>query len=499
MDRNFRNKLTVIFISFTLLISLVIILADYQKLKSNVEKNLDIRIQMAEDEIITALSTIDKVYNLLDLDQTWQMEGYSITLKEKYEENPDFSSWDFDALKKELDMDVFIIDEHNVVVESSYKDDIGLDFDECCRNFGKLLTERRESGVFSYDSLDIHQNTGEFKKFSYLPTSDRKYLIELSYYLEDKAVFKEFNFMDTTHRLEEENDQIKSIRVYNSLGLLLGEKMKGGKNNRIESFKKDVFNESFKQFASREMTVKENGQLLTYRYIPYRASHAQGLSTNRVVEIAYYEVPFSQVLSSFQKQFIFQLIGITVITVLLSFLLVRIISKPVHLAFHDVLTGLKNRAAFEDTAVEWLRRKETPLHFMIIDLDNFKSVNDLFGHGEGDRILRQAAHIIKEESGHNHLAARIGGDEFVVLFSDHLEQEVLEHAEHMLDSMRKAFGYLQQENIRLSISIGIAKAERDDTIQSLYTKADLALYDAKKKGKDRFSFYNADKQENRPD
>lgn len=490
LDKNFRLKLTGILISFTLLLSLVIIVADYIRLKKNVETGLEIQINMAEDEIITSLATIDKVYNILDVERAESMKEYSQTLLKLYEKQTDFATWDFDSLKEQSGMDIFIIDKSNEVIASSYTPDIGLNFNECCSKFSSLLTERRELGMFSHDALDIQQDTGGFKKFSYMPTPDQNYIIELGYYLEDKLVFKEFNFLDTMHRLENENDQIKSINVYNYLGLLLGDRGIG-KEEKINPTRKAVFEASHKNFETKEMTVKEEGQQITYRYIPYKADTVPGLSTNRVVEIAYYDVPFASVLTSYRNQFLFQTAVIALITIIMSIVLARMIARPVHLAFHDVLTGLKNRAAFEDTAVEWLHQKRSPLQFMIIDLDNFKSVNDSLGHGEGDKLLIQAAKIIDKESGKDHLAARIGGDEFVVLFSRMTDEQVIERANSMLETMRESFSYLEKEDIHLSISIGIAIAEKKDTIHTLYHKADLALYQSKKKGKDQYSLYDS--------
>ncbi len=445
---------------------------------------------MAEDEIITSLSTIDKVYNILDIDRTVNMEAYSFELLELYKQNPDFTKWDFEGMARDSGMEVFIIDTNNEIIASSYKPDIGLNFNECCKNFGKLLTERRESGIFSHDALDIQQNTGEFKKFTYMPTPDGHYIIELAYYLEDQIEFEEFNFLDTTLRLEKENEQIKSINVFSSLGLLLGDR-RSDREDKIAESREAILKEAFSDFETKEVMVKEEGQVLTYRYIPYKAEKAEGLSTNRVVEIAYYDVPFASVLASYRTKFIYEIIAITMITIILSIIIARMVSRPVHLAFHDVLTGLKNRAVFEDSAVEWLRQKKGPLQFMIIDLDNFKLVNDSLGHGEGDKLLRQAAKIIEKESGSENLSARIGGDEFVVLFSRLTEEEVKVRAERMLETMRDSFSYLAKENIHLSISIGIAIAETKDTMHTLYHKADLALYHSKKKGKDQYSLFHS--------
>lgn len=362
MNKNFRYKLTGILISFTLLLSLIIIVADYVKLKENVKVNLETQIQMAENAIITSLSTIDKVYNVFELERVEQMELYSQELVEQYRTNPDFSTWDYNTMKNESGMDVFILNADNQIIESSYLADIGLDFNACCSDFAILLNKRRESGVFSHDPFDLQQATGEFKKFSYMPTPDKKYIIELAYSLEDKLVFKEFNFLDTMHRLAEENDQIKEVKVYNSIGFLLGNQ-DTSEEKKIHSSRLDIFREVFSTFESKELTIEENGQMLTYRYIPYKADDSVGISTHRVVEIAYYDIPVTSGLKAHRKQFILQIIAIIFVTTILSILLAKIISRPIYLAFHDVLTGLNNRAAFEDAATDWLRKKNGSLRY----------------------------------------------------------------------------------------------------------------------------------------
>lgn len=490
MDRYFRYKLTAVLVSFTLILSLIIVVADYMKLKRSVNDGLELQIENAESEIIESISTIDKVYRVMDIENAKNMEKHSKEMLRLYEQNPDISTWDYDALKQQFGMDVFILNRENIVVESSYLPDVGLNFTECCPKFSELLTERREAGVFSHDPLDIHQKTRAFKKFSYTPTSDGNYLIELAFHLEGEALYKEFNFIDTIQRLEQENEQIKSVKVYNALGLVLGETERS-ETGKIDPARADVFNEAFRRFEMTKTTADDNGQMLTYRYIPYKADDDSGISTNRIVEIAYYDVPFAGVLQSYEKQFIFELIAIACITIILSVILARLIARPIHLAFHDVLTGLKNRAAFEDAAVRWMHQKKEPLHFMIIDLDNFKQVNDTLGHHEGDKLLIQAAAIIKRACGSENLAARIGGDEFVVLCAGKTEQQVMERAEQMLETMRDSFEYLRNENISLSVSIGIAVSDRKDTIHTLYNKADLALYSSKKQGKDQYTMYDA--------
>ena len=147
------------------------------------------KISMAEDKIINNLATIDKVYDLFDEQTAEMMESYSMELLEKYEEEPDFKKWDFELLKDKYKMDIFILDDTNTVIHSSFTEDVGTDFQECCPGFSSLLDERREGKTFTADGMDIQSKTGEVKKFSYMPTPDHKYLIELGFLLEDHEYF----------------------------------------------------------------------------------------------------------------------------------------------------------------------------------------------------------------------------------------------------------------------------------------------------------------------
>ena len=132
LDRYFRLYLTIILIIFTLIFSGAIGFYDYyigqQKIHSNHEKE----IEMIGDAVVQSLHTIDQVYNLTDDIIGKEMEENFDVLLGMYEENPSVDEWDFQRLKEQLGMDVFIIDEQNTVVYSSFLRDIGLNFNECC-------------------------------------------------------------------------------------------------------------------------------------------------------------------------------------------------------------------------------------------------------------------------------------------------------------------------------------------------------------------------------
>lgn len=482
-------KLTIILIIFSLLLSFVIALFDYMKLKENVVISQNTKISMAEDKIVSSLSTIDTVYDLFDEEMAKKMKDFSMELVHKYEEESNFERWDFQELKNRFGMEVFILDSKNTVVNSSFAEDIGLSFSECCPGFSKLLDSRREGDDFSHDGMDIQSRTGEIKKFSYTPTPDHLYLIELAVSLEQEEIFKQFNFLETSRELENTYDIIDSIHVYNVGGFLLGHKTENFKQKKIEEPFYSIFKEVSKSGKLQELIVEEEGRQKTYRYIPYEADEKRGYSTNRVVEIVYNDSELTGLLQSYKNQFIFQLLAIVIAAVAVSFLIGRLVATPIHLAFHDSMTGLKNRAAFEDEVQRNLAGRND-LALLMIDLDNFKLVNDRLGHGEGDRILKQTAAIIADVVGPKAIAARVGGDEFLVQFKSHAVHFVQRVAEELLVKIEEGVSDIKAtEQIQISVSIGICFSEKDDNFDTLYAKADEALYVSKESGKNQYSIY----------
>jgi diguanylate cyclase (GGDEF)-like protein len=445
---------------------------------------------MIEDKIVNNLATIDKVYDLFDEQTAEQMETFSMELLEKYKEEPDFRKWNFTLLKEKYKMDIFILNDKNTVIHSSFTEDIGLGFQKCCPGFSSLLDKRREGDAFITDGMDIQSKTGEVKKFSYTPTPDHKYLIELGFLLEDHEIFKQFNFLQTIDELIQEYNDINSIKVYNSGGNALGVKTEGFEQQHIQQPHKKVFEKVRGSGESDELVLTEGGKQVTYRYIPYSADERKGYSTDRVVEIAYNNQAMTGLLAESKHQFFLQLLVTLIGSIILSFLIARLVAMPIHLAFHDSLTGLKNRAAFEDEISKRLERKNQKIALMMIDLDNFKSVNDYLGHGEGDRILKIAATTIQETVGAGNFAARVGGDEFLVLLDLNDTPNLKTLADDLLHRINEKMKFhLNEKSIQTSISIGVAVAAENDDFETLYEKADQALYQSKENGKNQYNVY----------
>ncbi len=170
-----------------------------------------------------------------------------------------------------------------------------------------------------------------------------------------------------------------------------------------------------------------------------------------------------------------------------------------HQALHDALTGLPNRVLALDRAEQMLaraRRRHTPAAALYIDLDGFKHINDTFGHAAGDELLRIVAARLSGIVRESDTAARLGGDEFIVL----AEGSTLDAgpelvAERLIEVLRVPYelGGEEARQVSVTASIGIAVGMRESA-DELLRDADVALYEAKAAGKNRYTMFESSMQ-----
>ncbi len=155
------------------------------------------------------------------------------------------------------------------------------------------------------------------------------------------------------------------------------------------------------------------------------------------------------------------------------------------LATTDPLTGIANRRFFEDmfhTFQAAGKRYRFPLFLLIFDIDDFKQINDSFGHNTGDSVLRELAALVQRNIRQSDIFARWGGDEFLILFhaatwnNAHAAAKQLQHA---------ISGFSFDSRLHVSCSCGLARVHSDDTLDKALSRTDSALYHAKKNGKNR--------------
>ena len=165
-----------------------------------------------------------------------------------------------------------------------------------------------------------------------------------------------------------------------------------------------------------------------------------------------------------------------------------------YLAYHDSLTALPNRSLFSkllSQSINHAHRYDRRLAVLFLDLDRFKYINDTLGHEAGDRLLQEVAARLKACLRSSDTVARLGGDEFVALLPELNEEKyVATIAQKILSSVARPFGLLGQE-FRVTASIGISTYPQDGLDeQTLIKNADIAMYQAKERGKNNFQFYS---------
>jgi diguanylate cyclase (GGDEF)-like protein/PAS domain S-box-containing protein len=164
------------------------------------------------------------------------------------------------------------------------------------------------------------------------------------------------------------------------------------------------------------------------------------------------------------------------------------------MATHDEMTKLPNRRLFQqrlEHALIRAHRHNSLLGVLYLDLDDFKFVNDTYGHDMGDMLLRSLAGRVLECVRENDTVARIGGDEFTVILEDAYQiDDIVTVTKRIIESVSKPFA-LSNHETTVTISIGISVYPADgDTTQELLKKSDMAMYKAKRQGKNNLQFFS---------
>jgi diguanylate cyclase len=155
-------------------------------------------------------------------------------------------------------------------------------------------------------------------------------------------------------------------------------------------------------------------------------------------------------------------------------------------ALVDPVTELPNRAAWDERLrqehARW-RRFGAPLCLAVFDVDNFKSINDRFGHAAGDKALRIIASALRSRLRQTDFIARYGGEEFAVLLIGATRSGALKVAEEMRLAVARSGLHTRAKPVEVTISAGISEFEGEDTAETVFERADAALYEAKRSGK----------------
>lgn len=172
----------------------------------------------------------------------------------------------------------------------------------------------------------------------------------------------------------------------------------------------------------------------------------------------------------------------------------RLLNELRSLAFNDFLTSLPNRRSIKEQlsfSIEEASRSSKKLGVLFIDLDEFKIINDTFGHSIGDNLLQKVSCRLRTVTRTKDVVARLGGDEFVIVLHDIDDfDEVKCIADRIINSFKKPF-VLSDIHIHITCSIGVSLfPDNGDGLDILFKNADIAMYKAKENGKNNYEIYN---------
>lgn len=156
----------------------------------------------------------------------------------------------------------------------------------------------------------------------------------------------------------------------------------------------------------------------------------------------------------------------------------------------DELSVLANRRAFMNIGREWVVKSEQshcPLYLLMLDLDHFKDINDRYGHLAGDFVIREFSQLLKNRFDSNSLVARLGGEEFAVLFQWADDEKIAQMLDIFLSSAQHHIYRYSAMDFQITVSIGMTKKQPGQTLENMMGKADKALYQSKDLGRNRFT------------
>lgn len=235
--------------------------------------------------------------------------------------------------------------------------------------------------------------------------------------------------------------------------------------------------------------------LSTSEFLQYkRGSDEHILKTKYIAELQLYllvEAKIADFTENVDKAFYFNLSVSLFFTFIVAVIILITIKnyndKLAFLAQRDPLTELFNRRSFEEKTqylLQLSKRNKEPLSFLFLDLDNFKSINDKYGHAIGDDVLKRTAEILKQHVRQTDVVARWGGEEFIVALTTNIE-----NANQIAEKLRLAIERdpslqtLVEKHV--TASMGITQSQEDESLENVIARVDHAMYEAKRNGKNK--------------
>lgn len=468
----------------------------YGNIKEVVEDKYKSQQQLVEKNIMQTVNYINDAYKIAEQQLNAEMREYSQQLVEKYRENPDIRSWDLEELQQSFQgYDIYIVNKDLKIIKATYQEDLGLDFSKF-GSFASVLRKRMNGNQFEVDRIDLSTQAGEIKKYSYMPSPDNQYLFELSVSIEDQyPSFQSLNLFKDATALTEEYELVEDIAFYsvepiNYQVAKLRKSKKPYLNPDVPEFEEELAREAVLNNSLQQSSKQHNGIQQSYRFFPALVSEGENEQgwNSYVIGIVYNDQVMQSEIRSHRNLFAVNIVLLAALFAGFIAVVIYLLKKFEHQAYHDKLTGLANRKYF---AEEFKKLKEDAdnnknnIGVIFIDIDKFKEVNDSYGHDMGDIVLENIALRMKNSLKAKDLKARMGGDEFVIALADLSSKEkIIKVTKRLIKELKKPL-IVNGKQIPISVSAGVSFYPDDGReLESLIKDADAAMYKAKRKDND---------------
>ncbi|WP_158023585.1 putative bifunctional diguanylate cyclase/phosphodiesterase [Domibacillus antri] len=342
---------------------------DYQH---TLNTEIDYQKALLERHIIQIVEDTNNYYKLLESSLQKKMEEYSHVMLKKYEENPDVLTWDLEKMKKEFDgFDIFIIDQNLTVVHTSFEPDLGLNF-KTNPSLAEMFANRLQGNSFSTDRLEMSINTKELKKFSYIPTPDHKYLLELGINMKNYTTqFPGIDYESVYHELTVKNPFLQQLRVYKLSYTGYPDRVIGindEQNNpifmeqeNIPKAREAIVNNEPKQVNRKD---SENKSEFEFKYIPiisYTEDEKPDYYNSRIIEMVYNNTILEEKIKRQQVRFISAIALVSSVLTVLMIIIYQFFRRLEEGRFHltEANTKLNQELNLRIETEDSLRDSET--------------------------------------------------------------------------------------------------------------------------------------------
>ena len=353
-----------------MIISIMSFTTHYLFVNDVVEYQNSMRVDI-ENNIVADLETMDKAHRIFEKIETDEMKTVLYKLRDYYEENPNIHSWDLDALKETYgQFDFYILNDKGQVEITTHEPSKNMDFNDCCSEFVTLTQERIKTDQFYFDGLEISVAAKDQRMYSYLPTKDHKYLLEVGIVFEETHVAKEFNYEKTVNSLLNNYDSLEDLHIFTYNGFVLNNKSELLTYEDLEPDLQQAFLEASELEKNTEVVKKyKDGVTETHRFIAYHPDQMKDTISKRIIYVKYNNKSELALSKQNSIHFLIMLVvGIMTAFVLLVIIL-KILNNTIRLATYDALTGAYNRASYLQHMDDLInKRKHFPIGLLLVEI-----------------------------------------------------------------------------------------------------------------------------------